>query len=335
MLITLIVPFHNEEQYLSRSIRSIQQQTFTDFEVLLIDDFSTDGSYALAEQIIQGDGHFRLICNKEKGLYNARNLALSMACGEYICFLDADDQLLPDYLSSLYADSQITDADLVVHGLIRIRADHQELVTVTTSGIFDLSVAPQFAFSSFDVSWLGTLVSKLFRRQLILQYSLSFSPHVLMCEDMYFVLSYLAVCQKLVLSRASHYHYISRIDSMSTLYWNYEIERQGLHDLQSAWQQLISCYDCPALRSSYGSFYGPYLQRLVFSCLTHPDCHSALKVNLAEIEARYLSDYVRFYRPSTRFTRALRWAIVRHYYKLYLLLMRIAFIRHGLKYKYI
>lgn len=334
-MITLIVPFYNEEQHLSRSIRSILQQTFADYEVLLVDDFSTDGSYAMAELLTQGDERFRLIRNEQKGLYHARNKALAAARGEYICFLDADDELLPDYLSALYEDIRQTNADLVVQGFSRINNTQQDILFVSTPGFYDLTMSAQSAFTSFDVSSFGNVFAKLYRRSIIQDHHLGFSPYVYMCEDMYFVVSYLSLCRSVFLSSANNYRYIAHRESMSTHYWDYETERQGFFELRKVWDDLLSSYPCPSLQSSYGAFYGPYLHRLVFSGQTHPISNKYQKQNIAEIEGALLDGYAQKYQPWTRFTKSLKWTIVHHHYWLYLLLMRLAFIHYGIKVRYV
>lgn len=334
-LISLIVPFHNEEPYLSRSIRSIHQQTFIDFEVLLIDDFSNDGSYALARRMTQGDERFRLIRNTEKGLYHARNLALGLALGQYICFLDADDVILPNYLSSLYADAISGNADLVVHGISHLNGSLSYNVTASTPGSFNLDDEAQVAFSYFDVASLGNVVGKLFSRKLIIDHHLTFSPHVYMCEDLYFTVSYLAFTHSLILSTASHYQYIAHDRSMSAHYWSYPKERQSFDALICAWNNLMSAHGCPALLASFGSFYGTYLHRLVFSCLTHPDSHVYRAQYLKEIEDTYTDQYRHLYHPSTRYTHFLKWAIMHHHYRLYLLSHSLAALRYGIQKRYI
>lgn len=328
MLITLIVPFYNEEKHLSRSIRSIQQQTFTDYEVLLIDDLSTDGSYALAEQLAQGDKRFRLIRNGKKGLYHARNNALAAAQGEYICFLDADDELLPDYLFSLYTDNKHPGADLVIQGFSRIQGDRHESMIISRPGSFDLEKDPQSFFASCDVSCMSNVFGKLYRRSLIQKHQLSFSPQVLMCEDMYFVLSYLSVCRRVILSDKSNYRYILHSQSMSTCYWSFETERSSFSALQDVWQRLLDRYDSSALRSSYGAFVGSYINRLVFSALTHPDSQGKTRTFMDIINADFLPVYRRHYSPFTLFTKSLKVSVLSHQYWFYRFLMQLAKLRY-------
>ena len=334
MLITLIVPFYNEEQHLSRSIRSIQQQTFVDYEVLLVDDLSTDGSYALAEQLTHGDERFRLIQNEQKGLFHARNKALAEARCEYICFLDADDELLPDYLSGLLDDSRIAEADLVIQGFTRIQRGCQDSMSISRSGIYDLEKDPQSFFVSYDVSYMGNVFGKIYRRSLIQRHQLVFSPQVLMCEDMYFVLSYLSVCRRVILSNKSNYRYILHSQSMSKCYWSFETEQRSYLALRQVWQRLLDRCECPALLSSYGSFSGSYINRLIFSALTHPVSQAKSHKNMDIINTEFLPIYRQYYCPCTFFTKCLKRAVLSHQYDVYRLLMRLAILRYRLDIHY-
>lgn len=335
MLITLIVPFCNEERHLHRSICSIQQQVLTDYEVLLIDDLSTDGSYALAANLTQGDERFRLLRNEHKGLHYARNLALSEARGEYICFLDADDELLPDYLSGLYADSQQSGADMVVQGFTRVSGRQQSVTTVSASGTYHLPQAASSLFSSFDVFLIGNVFGKLYRRQLIQEHQLMFSPLVYQCEDLYFVLSFLAVCHTIQLSQVSHYRYIAHQTSMSTHYWNYETECDSFRQLISAWNRLLMFFPCQSLQISYGAFYGYYVHRLLISSLMHPARQTFRDEQLFEIEHSFAAEYSQHFHPFTHYTRCLKWTFLHHHYHLFRLIVQTAHLRYGIQVRYL
>lgn len=327
-MITLIVPFYNEEQHLRRSIGSILQQTFQDFEVLLIDDLSTDGSYALAAELTASDSRFRLFRNKAKGLFHARNLALSEARGEYICFLDADDELLPDYLADLAADSQQCECDLVVQGFTHVVGDYAIQHSVQSSGLYSLSSQAEPLFASFNVVAMGNVFGKLYRRSIINEHHLSFSPHVLLSEDMYFVLSYLFHCRQVYLSSKTNYLYIAHKTSMSTFYWDFPTEERSYLALKQAWMQLLSSCTCPSLESAYGAFTGNYINRLIYTATNHPQDRSHSEQYLKEIEKKYLSSYLQHYAPTSLFTHGLKWSAIHHLYWLYNALMHAAVLRY-------
>ncbi|MGB5863428.1 MAG: glycosyltransferase [Sulfitobacter sp.] len=115
--ISVIIPIYNVAAYVAACVQSVQGQTWTDFEVLMIDDGSTDGSGDIAQGIIQDDPRFRLIRQGNAGLGAARNAGLDVARGETIAFVDADDRIMPDFLMRLWQVMQDTNADWVACAL--------------------------------------------------------------------------------------------------------------------------------------------------------------------------------------------------------------------------
>ena len=100
-MISVIVPVYNVETYLEECLDSIQNQTYTDFEVLLVNDGSTDGSQAICERYCQTDKRFRLMNQTNQGQSVARNTGVAASKGEYIAFVDSDDIILANYLETL------------------------------------------------------------------------------------------------------------------------------------------------------------------------------------------------------------------------------------------
>ena len=98
-LISVIMPMYNTEAYVAGAVRSVQAQTYANWELLIVDDGSTDGSGALCDRLSAADRRIRVFHRENGGVSRARNFALSQARGEYICFLDSDDAYEPDYLT--------------------------------------------------------------------------------------------------------------------------------------------------------------------------------------------------------------------------------------------
>lgn len=111
-MISLIIPIYNSEKYLADCLRSIQNQTLTDFEAILVNDGSTDRSAEICRQFCEQDARFRLISIPNRGAAGARNVGLQEAKGDYIAFTDSDDWLEPDYLEYLWNGMQKTGADI-------------------------------------------------------------------------------------------------------------------------------------------------------------------------------------------------------------------------------
>ena len=118
-MISVIVPVYNVETYLEECLDSIQNQTYTDFEVLLVNDGSTDGSQAICERYCQADKRFRLINQSNQGQSVARNTGVTASRGEFIAFVDSDDIILPNYLETLMHymsdDVDIVESQFIVH----------------------------------------------------------------------------------------------------------------------------------------------------------------------------------------------------------------------------
>ena len=95
-LVTLIIPVYNAERYLRRCLDSVAAQTFTDMEVLLMNDGSTDGSLAIYKEYEEKDLRFHTIDKENSGVSNTRNIAMKLARGMYLQFLDSDDWITPD-----------------------------------------------------------------------------------------------------------------------------------------------------------------------------------------------------------------------------------------------
>ena len=114
-MISVIIPIYNCERLLSRCLDSILTQSYNDFEVLLVNDGSTDGTANVCKEYVEKtEGKFRYIEKVNGGVSSARNIGINNANGEYICFVDADDYVHQDYLKCLYVSACECDADLVM-----------------------------------------------------------------------------------------------------------------------------------------------------------------------------------------------------------------------------
>lgn len=110
--ISLIIPVYNVEKYLVKALESVENQTFKNFETIIVDDGSTDNSVEIAEKFCRKNKNFILIKQENQGPAAARNTALSLCKGDYIGFMDSDDYLEPQYLELLYNAAVENDADI-------------------------------------------------------------------------------------------------------------------------------------------------------------------------------------------------------------------------------
>lgn len=184
--ISVIVPIYNSESTLIKCIDSILTQTFVDFELLLVDDGSTDNSGFICNEYEVKDSRVRIFHQPNKGVSSARNVGIENAQGEWIAFCDADDYVLPDWLDIFIKNS--TKSDLIVQGYITDKC------TIPT-GVNYIGNAQGAFMALAQYSIIGYIWIKLFRRDIIRRNNLRFREDSIFREDEEFVLRYLNVIE--------------------------------------------------------------------------------------------------------------------------------------------
>ena len=205
-LITVIVPVYNVERYLPRCIESILRQTYTNFELILVDDGTPDRSGIICDRYAEKDSRIKVIHKENGGVSTARNVGIDVANGEWITFVDSDDWVTDDCLETLLHPLQQDDYDLVVGSLEirRFHVEHRESqpVIINKDNINDCDVLGRFDQVEFLAPWL-----KLYSVRIIRDASLRFPEGVAMAEDAIFVMRYLKYCNNIFVSEKVIYHY--------------------------------------------------------------------------------------------------------------------------------
>lgn len=142
--ISINVPVYNAENYLRRCIDSILEQTYTNFELLLINDGSTDGSAKILEEVKESDSRIRVVHKKNEGVSATRNLGLKLVTGDYITFIDSDDFVDKLYLEVLYKSLTENDADIASGNFASFNEERQTFLFFTTEETyFEKVYSPQ------------------------------------------------------------------------------------------------------------------------------------------------------------------------------------------------
>lgn len=249
--ISIILPAYNAQNTLEKAIASVQGQTFTDWELLVVNDGSTDNTRSLAERYAGQDARIRVITQPNGGRSAARNTGLAHARGEYMAFLDADDMFLPNTLQDLYDAAQQEACDLVIGEIVASKH-----LPVLKNKLLKGAEAVAYLFSlKQNQRLLNSIWNKLFKRSLVTACQLQFPDGVERGEDLIFVLSYVLHINTLRTVCAAVYNYLPQENS---------ITRQPLRlshiDRQHRWQRLwIDIYTKWRLPTAqvYGSFFTP------------------------------------------------------------------------------
>lgn len=239
--ISVIVPVYNTEKYLPRCIESVLAQTFVDWEMLLIDDGSTDASGSICDEYAAKDERIRVFHKENGGVSSARNLGLDNARGEWITFVDADDYIEENFLKSFEGN---LDADLVVGNMIICEAGK-------SPSDIDAHIVPG-KYCPIQSVLKGNLTKtvfcapwgKLFRNDGIRD--LRFDVGMTICEDTKFVYNYIAKAKDMrILStdEASHYVYMyPSIPSIEKYQMSVESSVYCLLSMEKAYQE-VGVYD--------------------------------------------------------------------------------------------
>lgn len=213
-MVTLVIPVYNMEQYLPRCFASISSQTCRDFEVLLVDDGSTDSSSSLCDSYAAKHPDFVRVIHKENGgLSSARNAGIDHARGEFIVFPDPDDWLEPDYVEKLLHYQRKYQAELVCLGhyvdtlttSAPAMPDGTESILLGPEGQRRLLLPPRME----GFSW-----NKLYRLDIIRSHDLRFPDGMGTTEDLWFAYLYLSHCSRVFHAPAERvYHYCQRENS--------------------------------------------------------------------------------------------------------------------------
>lgn len=260
--ISIIVPIYNMEKLMRKCLDSILAQTFQDYECLLIDDGSKDGSPAICDEYAARDERFKVFHKPNGGLSDARNYGLARAHGEYTIFFDPDDWVDEDCLKDLYAKVQETDADMVMCDLYyndpyRQRYSKQEPTSMDHNDVLkDLITGKVYGFT----------VTKLLRRTLYQQYDLQYPVGMYGCEDQYTMCKLLKNDIKIAYVPQAYYHYMHYgQDSLSRHYDNTTYQqdkkiRSMFIDLMKEYPELCKkAYDYKSINIVTRAFkYGRY-----------------------------------------------------------------------------
>ena len=207
-LVSVIVPVWNGEPYLNKCVKSIRQQTLEDMEIILVDDGSTDNTWPMMEQLAREDGRVRILRQENSGVSEARNAGVAMSHGQYISFVDVDDDLPLDSMRLLVEKAQANGCDLVlaayteVLGRRRYPRDLGRCEDIVDNDEFLRRL--ERLSNSF---YYGVLWNKLFRGDIIREHGLRFVSGLAWGEDFAFVMGYLAHAERIGYTTAQVYDY--------------------------------------------------------------------------------------------------------------------------------
>ncbi len=214
-LVSIIVPVHNSQEYLTRCVDSILGQEYQNIELILADDGSTDASASLCDSYRARDPRVRVLHKPATGVSDTRNRALDMARGTYIQFVDSDDWISPEATRLLVRSMERNHCDMVISDFYRVSGEH----FVHKGDISDTHVLTREEFSSFMIEnpadfYYGVLWNKLFKKEIIDRCQIRMDVEISWCEDFLFNLEYIRHAHSFLALQAPIYYYVKRKGSL-------------------------------------------------------------------------------------------------------------------------
>ena len=190
-MISIVVPIYNASSNLPHLIASVTKQTFQDWELILIDDGSKDDSLSLCQQYVNEDKRIKVIHQDNQGPSTARNAGIKASKGEWITFVDADDDLLDCFLESMYNESQkALNIDIVFAGYLIAESNGNHVYTYETA-IYSGKENVRKAITQTNILHRCCPWGKMFRRRIMLDNDILFDTQLAHSEDRLFVYDYL------------------------------------------------------------------------------------------------------------------------------------------------
>lgn len=212
--ISIIIPVYNASRYLYECMKTVLNQTYSNIEVILVDDGSSDGSGELCDKFSTEDSRIKVIHQKNSGVSAARNAGLKLASGEYIAFIDADDMIHADMYEVMLKKAKEYNADMVATGVTIRNLNGQEQPEYPLRTSID-EMSCEAALEKLLTKRLNVAVyTKLFKREIINE--VKFRNDKRYSEDKFFVFEAILRSRKIIEIPECKYIYVKREDSATT-----------------------------------------------------------------------------------------------------------------------
>ena len=296
--VSVIIPIYNSENVLERCIDSVLCQSYKDFELLLINDGSTDSSGAICDDYAKKDNRIKVIHQANGGPSKARNTGLSIATGAWICFVDSDDWVEPEYIYGFLGRPNAVKEELIIQGFYDVYLDNDEkVITKKKHRFYDLNevdiqnVKGLIVYNQLHRD--GYPFCKLYNTQVIRENEIRFDQQISFAEDTLFLLKYLQFIKKMYFANDCAYNHTINASSLSCRYYDYKTELWCYEQIS----QLLDLFKHRTeqeINAEIASYAGSFLVRAINSMYR---TNTKLKRNdrLQKIESLYASKNIECY----------------------------------------
>lgn len=260
-MLSIIVPVYNVEPYLEKCLTSIKNQTLKDFEVIIVNDGSTDNSGEIAAKFVEADKRFNLFTKANGGLVSAWKTGLRSAVGEYVGFVDSDDWVEPEMFSTMLSAIVENNADICCCGIKNVYPDRiEEMPTYFKDGVYDksriqLEILPVYfnvpkGCADFNRPINPSRVNKVFKRQLVLDNMRYYDESISFGEDLMMSASNMLSTEKIVFITSKYLYNYRRCENTMSGRYMPNLEEQ-VNTLMDSLRQIIKDKDAGVCLDSF------------------------------------------------------------------------------------
>lgn len=255
-LISIVVPIYNVEPYLPRCVDSLLGQTYTNLEIILVDDGSPDNCPKICDEYVKKDNRIKVIHKKNGGLSDARNAGMQVATGEYISFIDSDDWIRPEMIEDMYNRMIEDNSDLVSSGVIWVDENGAEIRTATVSKNCVLNTEQAMSELINDGKIKQYVWNKLYKTDLIKDIQFDKGKYH---EDVFWSYKVIGGAERVSIDKNSYYFYVQR--SGSIMGEKYSAKRLDALDAMKL--------RCEYMKEKFPKLYNNALNVYIGSCMYH------------------------------------------------------------------
>lgn len=236
-LISFIVPSYNFEKYIGKCIESILAQTYSNLELIIVNDGSTDNSCLIIDEYAKKDARITAIHKTNEGVSIARNTGLNKSKGKYVCFVDADDFISSDFAEYMINLAESYDAEFCISSECFTRKGEQQTSNVSNKSInAEQATALLLSPALIVGSW-----NKLFKKEVLINNDIKFSSNLFYGEGLRFITQVAQVCKKIAVTNYKMYYYRRNNYSSATSKFNFEKFENGYLSLKVIEANLTIC----------------------------------------------------------------------------------------------
>ena len=261
--VSIIMPVYNKAAYLRNSLDSVLNQDFHDYELIIINDGSTDNSIEIINEYAEKDNRFMVYSVENGGVSRARNIGLSYAEGKWIQFLDGDDTICKEYLSKCVPLAEKNNADIVFSDFDMIDQNRNSIkhVSCTCSGLIHSDEFPHiFIDYQYKNGFFGFISNKLIRKDLITENNAGFNEKITLAEDLDFFIQLYRHINSVYLWKGCSFHYLQTDTNYSV---NSEVDylvQLGIQMRIYDWFKIIDPVNIPdVIKQKIGDYVYAYL----------------------------------------------------------------------------